>query len=166
MCFSGTAPQVTDKDGDGKLDWSTIWGAGMGFDTCSESEEEATDGGVLTKYRLSECPYNADLATEMIGVSVRFSGVVNAVKLRIMFNEGDNTANSYYEVDPADVAAGTVINVEFEDPLVKTHYDPRAKPWDTNANNILAIQFQVPTNVNGPVDWDFCVDAISAITAP
>ena len=166
MCFSGTAPAVTDENGDGEPDWDTIWGAGMGFDTCAESDEEATSETGPAKYPLSACPYNADLATELIGVSVRFSGAVNANELRIQFNEGEKVANSYYQVDPADVAASTVIDVEFEDPAVRTHYDPGAKPGDTNANNILAIQFQVPTNSDGPVDWDFCVDAISAITAP
>ena len=115
MCFKGTAPMVTDQDGDGALDYSTIWGAGIGFDLCAQSEEEAADAGVSddagkivpTKYPLSACPYNADLATKLIGVAVRFSGVVNATELRIQFNEGDNVANSYYKVAPADVAAGT-----------------------------------------------------------
>lgn len=173
MCFKGTAPMVTDEDGDGALDYSTIWGAGMGFDLCAQSEEEAADAGVSTdaglipaKYPLSTCPYNPDLATKLIGVAVRFSGVVNATELRIQFNEGDSVANSYYKVAPADVAAGTVMKVEFEDPLVKTHYNPKLKPGDTDANNLLAIQFMVPTNTSDPVDWDFCVEDIAAITAP
>ena len=172
MCFKGTAPTVTDADGDGSPDYSTIWGAGMGFDLCAESEEEAADAGVTDagvqppKYPLSACPYNADLATKLIGVAVRFSGVVNATELRLQFNEGDNVANSYYKVAPADVAAGTVMKVEFEDPLVKTYYNPKLKPGDADANNILAIQFMIPTNDQAPVDWDFCVEAIAAITAP
>jgi len=174
MCFKGTAPQVTDEDGDGALDYSTIWGAGIGFDLCAQSEEEAADGGVPNdagvlvpvKFPISACPYNPDLVTKLIGVAVRFSGVVNATELRVQFNEGDNVANSYYMVDPADVAASTVMNVQFEDPLVKTHYNPKLKPGDTDANNLLAIQFMVPTSSAAPVDWDFCVDAISAITAP
>jgi|GEM_PF-6041072 len=174
MCFKGTAPMVTDQDGDGALDYSTIWGAGIGFDLCAQSDEEAGDAGVTndagsiipTKYPLSACPYNPDLVTKLIGVAVRFSGVVNAVELRIQFNEGDNVANSYYRVSPDDVAAGTKLFVEFEDPLVKTHYNPKLKPGDTDANNILAIQFMVPTNESAPVDWDFCVEDIAAITAP
>lgn len=172
MCFKGTAPMVTDADGDGALDYSTIWGAGIGFDLCAESEEEAADAGVTdagivpTKYPISACPYNADLATKLIGVAVRFSGVVNATELRIQFNEGDNVANSYYKVAPTDVAAGTVMKVEFEDPLVKTHYNVKLKPGDTDANNLLAIQFMIPTNSTTAVDWDFCVEAIAAITAP
>jgi hypothetical protein len=172
MCFKGSAPMVTDKDGDGTLDYSTIWGAGIGFDLCAESEEEAagasgTDAGVVpTKYPLSACPYNAGLATKLIGVAVRFSGVVNAAELRVQFNEGDNVANSYYKVTPAEVAAGTAMKVEFEDPLVKTYYNPKLKPGNADANNILAIQFMIPTNNASPVDWDFCVEAISAITAP
>lgn len=172
MCFKGTAPMVTDEDGDGSLDYSTIWGAGMGFDTCAESDEEAADAGVTdagivpTKYPLSACPYNPDLVTELIGVAVRFSGFVNAAELRIQFNEGDNVANSYYKVTPDEVAAGTVMNVEFEDPLVKTYYNPKLKPGDTDANNILAIQFMIPTNDSAPVEWDFCVEDIAAITAP
>jgi hypothetical protein len=174
MCFKGTAPMVTDENGDGALDYSTIWGAGMGFDLCAQSEEEAGDAGVSddagkivpTKYFLNACPYNPDLATKLIGVAVRFSGVVNAVELRIQFNEGDNVANSYYRVAPADVAAGTKLHVEFEDPLVKTHYNTKLKPGDTDANNILAIQFMIPTNSTAPVDWDFCVEDVAAITAP
>jgi len=172
MCFKGTAPMVTDADGDGSLDYSTIWGAGIGFDLCAESEEEAADAGVTdagivpAKYPISTCPYNADLATKLIGVAVRFSGVVNATELRIQFNEGDNVANSYYKVTPADVAASTVMKVEFEDPLVKTHYNVKLKPGDTDANNLLALQFMIPTNSTAAVDWDFCVDAIAAITAP
>jgi hypothetical protein len=174
MCFKGTAPKVTDEDGDGSLDYSTIWGAGMGFDLCAQSDEEAGDAGVTddagkivpTKYPLSACPYNPDLVTKLIGVAVRFSGFVNAAELRIQFNEGDNVANSYYKVTPDEVAAGTVMNVEFEDPLVKTYYNPKLKPGDTDANNVLAIQFMIPTNDSGPVDWDFCVEDIAAITAP
>lgn len=169
MCFKGTAPMVTDADGDGSLDYSTIWGAGIGFDLCAQSEEEAADAGAdakPAKYPLSACPYNADLATKLLGVAVRFSGVVNAAELRVQFNEGDNVANSYYKVAPADVAAGTKLKVEFEDPLVKTYYNPKLKPGDTDANNVLAIQFMIPTNNTAPVDWDFCVEDIVAITAP
>ncbi len=174
MCFKGKAPQVTDEDGDGALDYSTIWGAGIGFDLCAQSEEEAADGGVLSdaglmvpiKYPMSACPYNPDLVTKMIGVAVRFSGTVKAAELRVQFNEGESVANSYYKVDPADVAARTAIKVEFKDPLVKTHYNPKLKPGGADPNNILAIQFQVPTNDSDPVEWDFCVEEITAITAP
>jgi hypothetical protein len=174
MCFKGTAPVVTDEDGDGALDYSTIWGAGIGFDLCAQSEEEAGDAGVTdagvapapTKYPLSACPYNADLATKLIGVAVRLSGVVNAAELRVQFNEGDNVANSYYRVTPTEVAANAALKVEFEDPLVKTHYNTKLKPGDADANNILAIQFMIPTNNSTPVDWDFCVEDIAAITAP
>ncbi len=174
MCFKGTAPQVTDQDGDGKLDWSTFWGAGIGFDLCAQSDEEAADAGTRddagkilpAKFPLSACPYNPDLATKLIGVAVRFSGVVNATELRLQFNEGDNVANSYYKVAPADIAAGTKLRVEFKDPLVKTYYNPKLKPGNTDPNNILAIQFQVPTNEAAPVDWNFCVEDIVAITAP
>jgi hypothetical protein len=172
MCFKGTAPMVTDKDGDGSPDYSTIWGAGIGFDLCAQSEEEAakpdgTDAGAgPTKYTLSACPYNAELATKLIGVAVRFSGAVNAPELRVQFNEGDNVANSYYKVTPAQVASGTVMKIEFEDPLVKTHYNTKLKPGDADANYILAIQFMIPTNTSAEVDWDFCVEDIAAITAP
>ncbi len=165
MCFSGTAPQVIDLDTDNELDYSTIWGAGMGFDTCVQSAEEAEPGAEPVQYPLGECPYNANLVEQFIGVSVRIRGHVNAAELRILFNEGISVANSYYIVDPADVAAGNVINVEFESDLVATHYDPDLKPGGTKPEFVLAIQFQVPTNDAGPVDWDFCVEAISAITA-
>lgn len=173
MCFKGTAPAVTDKDGDGSLDYSTIWGAGIGFDLCAQSEEEAGDAGVgdgdagsaPVKYPLSACPYNADLATKLLGISVRFSGKVNATELRVQFNEGDSVANSYYKVTPAEVESGTVMKIEFEDPLVKTHYNPKLKPGDADANNILAIQFMIPTNAADPIDWDFCVEDLAAITA-
>jgi hypothetical protein len=173
MCISGTAPQVVDLDSDGELEYSTIWGAGMGFDLCGQSEEEAaadtaadtdTDTGPGRSI-LSQCPYNADLATQLIGISVRFSGYVNAAELRILFNEGDSVANSYYRVAPDDVAASTVIDVKFKDDEVKTWYNPDLKPNNTNPDYMYAIQFQIPTNDGGPVDWDFCVDAISAITA-
>jgi hypothetical protein len=139
----------------------------MGFDTCSQSAEETDTetSAEPVKYILSECPYNPDLATQLIGVSVRFRGYVNAAELRILFNEGESVANSYYIVPPSDVAAGTVFNVEFKDPGVATHYNTDKKPNGTNPDYIQAIQFQIPTNADAPVDWDFCVDAISAITA-
>jgi hypothetical protein len=172
MCFKGTAPMVTDKDGDGSLDYSTIWGAGIGFDLCAQSAEEAGDASVgdagaqPMKYPLSACPYNADLVTKMIGVGVRFSGTVNATELRVQFNEGDSVANSYYRVTPAQVSSGTGLKIEFKDPLVKTHYNTKLKPGGADPNNILAVQFQVPTNSTAAVDWDFCVEAITALTAP
>ena len=108
MCFKGTAPMVTDQDGDGALDYSTIWGAGIGFDLCAQSEEEAADAGVSddagkivpTKYPLMSCPYNAELATKLIGVAVRFSGVVNATELRIQFNEGDTSRTPTTRLPP------------------------------------------------------------------
>lgn len=172
MCFKGSAPMVTDKDGDGSLDYSTIWGAGIGFDLCAQSAEEAGDAGVgdggaePAKYPLSACPYNPDLVNKMIGVGVRFSGTVNATELRVQFNEGDSVANSYYKVTPAQVASGARLKVEFKDPLVKTHYNTKLKPGGADPNNILAIQFQVPTNNTAAVDWDFCVEEITALTAP
>jgi hypothetical protein len=172
MCFKGTAPMVTDQDGDGSLDYSTIWGAGIGFDLCAQSAEEAGDASVgdggaqPMKYPLSACPYNADLVTKMIGVGVRFSGTVNATELRVQFNEGDSVANSYYRVTPAQVASGAGLKVEFKDPLVQTHYNTKLKPGGADPNNILAVQFQVPTNSTAAVDWDFCVEEITALTAP
>jgi hypothetical protein len=172
MCFKGTAPMVTDQDGDGSLDYSTIWGAGIGFDLCAQSAEEAGDasvgdaGATPAKYPLSACPYNPDLVTKMIGVGVRFSGTVNATELRVQFNEGDSVANSYYKVTPAQVASGLSLKVEFKDPLVKTHYNTKLKPGGADPNNILAVQFQVPTNDTAAVDWDFCVEEITALTAP
>jgi hypothetical protein len=172
MCFKGTAPMVTDKDGDGALDYSTIWGAGIGFDLCAQSAEEAGDAGVgdagatPAKYPMSACPYNADLVTKMIGVGVRFSGTVNATELRVQFNEGDSVANSYYRVTPAEVSSRAGIKVEFKDPLVKTHYNTKLKPGGADPNNILAVQFQIPTNTTTAVDWDFCVEEITALTAP
>ncbi len=165
MCFSGTAPQVIDADTDGSPDYSDIWGAGMGFDVCGQSAEEA-GGSEPVQNTLSACPYNENLVNEIIGVRVRFSGYVNASEFRILFNEGISVANSYYIIDPADVTASTVIEVEFEDDEnVRTWYDEDLKPSNTVAANIIAIQFQIPTNDATPVDWDFCVDAISAITA-
>jgi hypothetical protein len=177
MCFKGTAPMVTDKDGDGSPDYSTIWGAGIGFDLCAQSAEEAGDAGVgdadagdagvqPAKYPLSACPYNTDLVNKMIGVGVRFSGTVNATELRVQFNEGDSVANSYYRVTPAQVASGAGIKVEFKDPLVKTHYNTKLKPGGADPNNILAVQFQIPTGTSAAVDWDFCVEEITALTAP
>jgi hypothetical protein len=168
---------VTDKDGDGSPDYSTIWGAGIGFDLCAQSAEEAGDAGVgdagvgdagiqPAKYPMSTCPYNADLVTKMIGVGVRFSGTVNAEELRVQFNEGDSVANSYYRVTPAQVASGAGLKIEFKDPLVQTFYNKNLKPGGADPNNILAVQFQIPTNVKSAVDWDFCVEAITALTAP
>jgi hypothetical protein len=157
MCFSGTAPQVTDLDGDGVVDFSTIWGAAMGFYVCAEVANHDRAG---TKYTLGTCPYNSSLAAQMSGVQVDFTGTVNSGfnALRILFDEGMNVAAAYVAASPFP---GTVTAL-FADATVG--YDPSRKPEGTVVSDIQAIQFQIPTNSSGAVAWNFCVADIRMLT--
>jgi hypothetical protein len=158
MCFSGTAPQVTDFNQDGSLDYSTIWGAGMGCDLCAEGGESTT------KYTLSTCPYNKLVGTtldlKIIGAAVRLSGSVSASELRIQFDEGLGVNAAYVKVMPSQVAAGETVSALFADAAVD--YDPRPEGMTPAA--VQAIQFQIPTNDQGPVSWDFCVEDLGILT--
>ena len=157
MCFSGSAPRVTDADGDGDPDWSIFWGAGCGFDVCATG---AHGDPAEYKYTLSTCPYNENLASDVVGIQVDITGEVNAGPgfLRVQFNEGDDVTNAYVDNDNLP---GTFTALFSE---AAVFYKPSDKPEGTIVSAVQAIQFLIPANEFAPVDWDFCITDVRMLT--
>ncbi len=158
LCFDGTAPKVTDADGDGSLDWGDIWGAGMGVDLCANSDDETPAN---KKYTLSTCPFASDLENTIVGFQIDFSGGVNADELRVVFNETDAGPNAYVVVKSPATLPGTVTAL-FESAAYSIK--PADKPEGTVPADVRAVQLAIPSNTKSAVDWSFCVTDFKVLT--
>jgi hypothetical protein len=157
ICFDGTAAQVTDQDGDGSLDWSTIWGAGIGFDLCATGEDDMPPN---TKYSLGTCPFNPDLGQRVIGVAFDMAGDFSADELRVSYSEGEAVPAAYTSVSGPEVGW---VESRMADAMVG--WDPTSKPEGTIPSNVQAVHLQIPTNSTSSVGWYFCIYGVYAIVA-
>lgn len=179
ICFKGTSPKVIDVAGDGDLDWSDMWGAGMGFDLCAYAADEPDTELAETKNAMGACPFNPDLAEGFIGIQADITGsVTSRDPLRVMFNEGENVSNTYVEFTegaPGTVTAftkkayaitwfGTEDATALKGRYAQVWYDTSAKPEGVLVNNLLALHFQIPADQENDIAWDFCITDVRFLT--
>jgi hypothetical protein len=153
ICFSGSDNQVTDQDGDGNPDWGTIWGAGLGFDLCSD------DGDPITKYSLGNCPFNPTLGNRVKGFAFDMSGSITADELRVSYSDGMSDAAPY-----TSVFGPTLGWVESRMADATVGWDPTQE--GVIPGNVESVYLQIPTNSSSAVSWDFCIYGVYAIVGP
>lgn len=137
MCTKGTTVAVKAE-----ADFSKQWGAGIALDLNNS-------GGANGQ----KMPFDAQ-AANVIGFFMNITGV--APGLRINITSASTGDNSHFV--NGVVGANTV-------ELSKA----KQGSWVTtkatlNPTELLAIQFQIPTVMNKAVDFDFCVEGLSALT--
>jgi hypothetical protein len=144
LCVSGVAPQVVDGD------TATYFGAGIGFDLCVSGADETP---AQTQYTLGDCPYNPDLASQLLGIAFSLSGSDVPSELRVVFKEAGRDESAYVLATPGE-------NVALVGDASVAH-DPDAPP--VNRTAIEAIYFLVPGTEDAPTTFDFCVSDVALL---
>ena len=141
ICISGTAAVVVAGD------FANIWGAGFGFNFQQDSGNVASP------------PVAWDAtAIQAVGFRANISALPSNGSLRVKYKVVG---------DPSDYC--TVVSVDGDVDILFA--DTRQSCWEaTAATNptpdptmLEAIQFQVTTNVDEPVTYDFCLNSLSVL---
>jgi hypothetical protein len=144
LCVSGVAPQVVDGD------TVTYFGAGIGFDLCASGADETP---AQVQYAVGDCPYNPDLASQLLGISFSLSGSDVPSELRVVFKEAGRDESAYVLAGPGENVA-LVANAGVA-------HDPDAPP--VNRAAITAIYFLVPAAEDAPTPFDFCISDVALL---
>jgi hypothetical protein len=137
MCTSGTTIAVKAE-----ADFSKEWGAGIALDL--------NNSGGMNAMKM---PFDAN-AAHVIGFSMNITGTAPGLRINI---------TSVAAGDNAHFANGVVgANTVLLSKVTQGSWVTTKAPLDPTM--LLAIQFQIPTVMNTAVDFNFCVDSLSAIT--
>jgi hypothetical protein len=138
VCFKGTAVKVQS------MMFAAQWGAGLALDLNSS-------GGVAAV----KSPFNAT-AAGISGFSVDISGTAPATGIRINLTM-DGVGDSNFIAAPIPGTTTFKLSQVKQGSWVtsKTPLDP---------TKIMAMQFQVYTNAASTTPFDFCINAIRAVT--
>ncbi len=148
----GTAAQVMNED------YSTYYGAAIGFDVCAPDDEERTSQGLDRdfKYTLGNCPYNENLASVFQGISFNVDGTWESSELRVTFREQNRDESAYVEV----LSAGPVTALASD---AQVFYSP-SKPG-TDVSKIESIHFHIPTNTTSATPFKFDISNVKIIAS-
>ncbi len=137
LCVKGSTAKVVG------MDFSTYYGAGMGFDLCQASDSAPT------KYTLGQCPLGNGLG----GLRFKLSGASIPSELRVSFHEANRAESTYVLAKAGDNEA------LFKDG--KVAYDPLAPM--VNVANIDSVHFMIPGSELDAVPFDFCVEQVELV---
>jgi hypothetical protein len=137
MCTSGTTVAVKAE-----ADFSKEWGAGIALDL--------NNSGGMNAMKM---PFDAN-AAHVIGFSLNITGTAPGLRINITSVAAGDNAHFLNGV----VGANTVLLSK----VAQGSWVTMKAPLDPTM--LLAIQFQIPTVMNKAVDFNFCVDSLSAIT--
>jgi len=155
-CAVGTSAMTIDNDGDGSVDYSVNWGAGIGFNICAFSETDV--------HTIATCPNNLSTLT---GFTLTIAATeFPASELRVTFAEGvePNVRNESTYIDAASVAElGVPYTYLFADAEVGYLSDPSTAP--INIPEVKALQVQVSSVTTADTPFNFCVEDITPVTA-
>jgi len=153
MCTSGTAAQVID------MNYSAIWGTGIGFDLNNGGTD---DGGTGAKL-----PYDAT-ANNVTGFSFHIDTPPTGGQMRVEFPTsavmGTTDINAAYwggagaNLSPFTKAGD--YQVKFTDvggPMYLT------SPTPFDPTKILSVQFHVVTNTSSTIPFSYCVSNVKAL---
>jgi len=139
MCTKGTTFPVKAE-----ADFSKEWGAGIALDL--------NNSGGMDAMKL---PFDAT-ANHVIGFAMNITGTAPGLRVNITSPAAGNDAHFKNGI----VGANNVLfSAVMQGSWVKTK-----TPLDQT--KILAVQFQIPSVMGKAVDFDFCVEGLSAITSP
>jgi hypothetical protein len=137
MCTSGTTVAVANQ-----ADFSTEWGAGIALDL--------NNSGGATGQKM---PYNAQ-TNGVIGFFMNITGTAPGLRINITsVPTGDNAHFVNGVVGPN--------TVQFSDAKQGSWVTTK---MDLDTTQLLAIQFQIPSAMSKTVDFNFCVENLSALT--
>ncbi len=148
VCFSGTVPQVVDGD------FTTNWGAAIGFDLCmlpedtSDLPDPINDLEPSTQYTAAECGITVN------GISFDLTGDV-PTNLVIVFDERDRVEDAYYAY------GATEFDGSFCAALPSRESDNADSTELVAGENVQSIRFQVLTSETAPTSFDFCLANLS-----
>ncbi|MDX2055642.1 MAG: hypothetical protein SFV15_24785 [Polyangiaceae bacterium] len=137
MCTSGTTAQVKAP-----TEFSTKWGAGIALDLNNS-------GGAMAM----KLPYNA-ASKGVKGFSFTLTGT--APGLRVNLPTPSTATDSNFKAGV--VGQNTVLFTE----AMQGSWVTTKTPID--ASQVLSIQFQIPSTMQGAVAFDFCIENLKAIT--
>jgi hypothetical protein len=161
MCTSGTAAVVIDKPGTTTLDYSDLFGAGIGLDF----NNPGGDAGVKSPINLSG----------YAGVSFDFSGTNippgNKIRVNFPFMGENNGEDSPYwaanSTDDHSTISTTQTNVVKWSSVLGPAYllgqMPPTTPPAFDPTMLLSIQFQVFTNSTSTTPYAFCVNNLTLL---
>jgi hypothetical protein len=137
MCTKGTTYAVKAE-----ADFSKEWGAGIALDLNNSGGTDAM-----------KLPFDAT-ANHVIGFSMNITGTAPGLRVNITSQAAGD--DSHYK--NGKVGANSVLLSEVKQGTwVKM-------PAPLDQTKILAVQFQIPSVMGKAVDFDFCVENLSAIT--
>lgn len=137
MCTSGTTVAVMNQ-----ADFSKEWGAGIALDL---NNTGGTDG--------KKMPFDAQ-AANVIGFSMNITGTAPGLRINITSVPAGN--------DSHFITAATGPNTVELSKVKQGSWVTTKAALDTT--QLLAIQFQIPTQMSKAVAFNFCVDSLAALT--
>jgi hypothetical protein len=149
FCVSGTDTTILYSTALNDYDYSTYWGAAVGFDL----NGSAVTGG-------THAPYVAS-AHNVVGFSMTFTNsAASSVRFSyIVYNGISNTQYCVKQLSPGQ-------NAIYFTNANATCYNTPAGAALTNvaADGTVALQWQVPSSISGAVPFNFCIDNLTPLT--
>jgi hypothetical protein len=155
MCTRGTVAKVINFGDPPALDYSNIFGAGIGLDL----NNPGLDGGTGVKM-----PFNAS-AKKIIGIAFDLDSVP-ASGLRVEFPFGAAaTAAGVWKPNASSYASpvGAGHNVLLFSSVTQPGYVKAADMVAFDPSTLTSIQFHVPSNSTAAATYHFCVDKLSLV---
>ena len=155
MCTSGTVAKVIDFGNPPTLDFSNMFGAGIGLDL----NNPGLDGGTGVKM-----PYNAT-AQKVIGISFDLDALP-ATGLRVEFPFGSaSTAAGVWKPDATSYASpvGAGHNILLFANVKQPSYVAAADMVPFDPTTLTSIQFHIPTTTTAAAPYHFCIDNLALI---
>jgi hypothetical protein len=157
ICFRGSVPAADPDAGAGGEggsgpDFSTYYGAVVGFDVCGMPGDMSTchewlpdpycDWPPESKHTVGECGLNLN------HISFNVTGLLPQTELRVVFKERDRDEGAYLVVPGTGFFCGTISEA-------RVGYDPDPPPL--HLDEIESIHFQVTTAAVAPQVFAFCI---------
>jgi hypothetical protein len=155
MCTTGTVAKVINFGEPPALDYSNIFGAGIGLDL----NNPGLDGGTGVKM-----PFNAQ-EKKIVGIAFDLDAVP-ASGLRVEFPFGSaSTAAGVWKPNKSTYASPVSAghNVLLFSSVTQPGYVKAADMVPFDPSTLTSIQFHVPTNTTAAAPYHFCIDKLSLI---
>jgi hypothetical protein len=155
MCTSGTVAKVVEFGSPPALDYSNMFGAGIGLDL----NNPGLDGGTGTKM-----PFDAT-SKMVIGISFDLD-VVPATGLRVEFPFGTSaTAAGVWKPNATTYASpvGAGHNILLFANVKQPAYVKMADMVPFDPTTLTSIQFHIPTTSQAAAPYHFCIDKLALV---
>ncbi len=163
FCTKGTAAQVLNGT-NGSPDYSDMWGAGISMDL----NNPGGDAGVKMDWNGSNYKGVAfDIAPGPDATMIPTA----SMRVNFPFTGEHNTDSPYYQgalkSNSGLLAKGGHVVIHWSDvggPMYLANQTPPVPAPKFDPTKIQSIQWQVFTNVNGPIPYSFCISNLAVLT--